>query len=137
MRNLLKSKKGFTLVEIVIVIAIIGIMALTLIPAVSDALKSRRLSLAEEKAGKVASLMLSGIESGKIPTTSDQKNKLGIPDEEGKYIITDDAVKDPNGVYIDKSELEFLKELKKHKDIYYKFMAEPKRTIELVEMKLK
>lgn len=89
MRNLLKSKKGFTLVEIVIVIAIIGIMALTLIPAVSDALKSRRLSLAEEKAGKVASLMLSGIESGKIPTTEKQMDKLGLVKEDSDILITE------------------------------------------------
>jgi len=96
MRNLLKSKKGFTLVEIVIVIAIIGILAMTLIPAVADTLKSRRLQAATEKARSVANLMVSGIESGQIPTNESQKTKLGITD--GNLITSFTTEADITGV---------------------------------------
>lgn len=98
MRNLLKSKKGFTLVEIVIVIAIIGILAMTLIPAVADTLKSRRLQAATEKARAVANLMVTGIESGQIPTTEGQATKLGLTPGEGVVLITDFDSEDPKDI---------------------------------------
>ena len=44
-----KSNKGVTLIELVVVIAIIGILALSVIPQFQDALNSIRLRSAKEK----------------------------------------------------------------------------------------
>lgn len=41
------------------------------------------------------------------------------------------------GVRMSKNDLEILSELKKHKDVYTKLYADPKRTSELIARKLK
>lgn len=50
-------------------------------------------------------------------------------------VIKEDT--DEYTVYISKNELEFLKQLRLSKDLYNKSMEDPKRTIELIQKKLK
>ena len=78
MKNLFKSKKGFTLVEIVIVIAIIGLLMIILIPSAINAFKNNRLQGAKIKAQRVASSLEAGIGSGKVPLTEANAKNLGI-----------------------------------------------------------
>lgn len=77
MKNLFKSKKGFTLVEIVIVIAIIGLLMIILIPSAINAFKNNRLQGAKIKAQRVAQSIEAGIGSGKIPLTQANADSIG------------------------------------------------------------
>ena len=77
MKNLFKSKKGFTLVEIVIVIAIIGLLMIVLIPSAINAFKNNRLQGAKIKAQRVAQSIEAGIGSGKIPLTPANASDIG------------------------------------------------------------
>jgi len=81
MKNLFKSKKGFTLVEIVIVIAIIGLLMIVLIPSAINAFKNNRLQGAKIKAQRVAQSIEAGIGSGKIPLTAGNASSIGATGE--------------------------------------------------------
>ena len=87
MKNLFKSKKGFTLVEIVIVIAIIGLLMIILIPSAINAFKNNRLQGARIKAQRVASSLEAGIGSGKVPLTQENAAALGIDTSKETLII--------------------------------------------------
>lgn len=50
MKKLNKNKKGFTIVELVIVIAVIAILAAVLIPTFSGVVKKANMSAAEQRA---------------------------------------------------------------------------------------
>ena len=91
MKNLFKSKKGFTLVEIVIVIAIIGLLMIILIPSAINAFKNNRLQGARIKAQRVASSLEAGIGSGKVPLTQENAAALGIDTSKETLITTGTA----------------------------------------------
>jgi prepilin-type N-terminal cleavage/methylation domain-containing protein len=48
-KKIFKSKKGFTLIELVVVISILGVLALTIMPQIIGALNLVRLRTAKEK----------------------------------------------------------------------------------------
>ena len=87
MKNLFKSKKGFTLVEIVIVIAIIGLLMIILIPSAINAFKSNQLQGAKIKAQRVAQQIEAGIGSGKLPLTDANRKDMGITDNASKHLL--------------------------------------------------
>lgn len=51
------------------------------------------------------------------------------------YVISDDE--EQYGVRMAKEEIELVKELRKHTDLYNSLLEEPKRTIELIEKKIR
>ena len=78
----MKNKKGFTLIELMIVVAIIGILAAIAIPAYSDYTKRAKVSEVTNQAGALLSALNHYISetgvSGAMTTTTMISNSLGI-----------------------------------------------------------
>lgn len=72
MKNLKERQKGFTLIEIVLVLAIAGLILLMVFLAVSGAQRSRRDTQREEDAGRIASQLeqYASNNSGDYPGTA-------------------------------------------------------------------
>ncbi len=51
------------------------------------------------------------------------------------YVTSDDDIE--YGIKMSKEEIELIKELRKHIDIYVKLIENPKRTLELIEKKVR
>ena len=51
------------------------------------------------------------------------------------YVASDDDIE--YGIKMSKEEIELVKELRKHIDIYVKLIENPKRTLELIEKKVR
>lgn len=51
------------------------------------------------------------------------------------YVVSDNS--ENYGVRMAKEEISIIKELRKHSDLYNSFLDDPKRTIELIEKKLR
>ena len=52
-----------------------------------------------------------------------------------KYIVADDNSN--YGIYVAKEELKFIKEIRKYNNLYKKIINDPKRTAELIDMKMR
>jgi len=68
----MKKNRGFTLVEIVIVIAIIGLLMVVLVPSITSAWKTNNMKAARLQAERVAKSIKVGILAGDIKTSSDK-----------------------------------------------------------------
>lgn len=68
-----KGQKGFTLVELLIVIAVLGALAAVVVPAVGNFMESANIAAANVEVQNVKTAAMSYlVDKGKIPTDSDQ-----------------------------------------------------------------
>nr|CAC94922.1 putative type IV pilin [Ruminococcus albus] len=82
------NKKGFTLVELVVVIAIIGVLAAILVPSMMGYVKKSRLKTANGNAktayntaaGALADLETSGIQVSSLSESIDCTSTTSVPD---------------------------------------------------------
>ena len=79
--NLLKKEKGFTLIEIVLVLAIAGLILVIVFLAVSGAQRARRDTQRKNDASRVAALVtsLAANKSGNLPTVAEVNTAFGTP----------------------------------------------------------
>lgn len=87
--ELTKNKKGFTLVELIIVIAVIAVLAAIAIPKFGQIKKDANLKSDQANAKIIATAVSSAIADGKSVTES------GVKDDEIKEYIDGNAVPNP------------------------------------------
>lgn len=51
------------------------------------------------------------------------------------YAVAEDS--DKYGTYVVKEEIEFIKEIRKHNNLYDKMISDPKRCVEWIDMKMR
>lgn len=77
--NRIKNKKGFTLIELIVVIAILGILASVLVPQLSGFTEKARMAQVLTDAAAIATVADAlYIENGTIPTQNEVKNMAGV-----------------------------------------------------------
>lgn len=118
-----QSKKGFTLIELIVVIAILAILAAVLIPAINGWVKKADVNATKNNAAtakSAASILYTGVQSGEItasgvtfPVTITEASTGAAKDEfvklapniptNDKYSIVIDAEGKITGTYTSKS----------------------------------
>jgi prepilin-type N-terminal cleavage/methylation domain-containing protein len=66
MQKLLKTGKGFTLVEVIVTVAIVLVLAAVAIPLYNGYVKSSKIDVATNLVAEIAEAVVAGIESGAI-----------------------------------------------------------------------
>ena len=91
------EKKGFTLIELMIVVAIIGILAAIAIPKFSDLIDKSKEGATKGALSSVrAALRIYYVgHEGKFPTTDDALGLLGCLTQDSKYLASIPTVKLP------------------------------------------
>lgn len=69
----MKKARGFTLIEIVIVVAIIGLLMVVLVPSITSAWKTNNMKAARLQAERIVKSIKVGILSGDIETSNTAK----------------------------------------------------------------
>ena len=138
MKNLIKSKKGFTIVELVIVIAVIGILAGVLIPTFAGIVDKANGSAAQQEAKSALSNVLAmsnnaSLNDGtKFVIDSDGKENNGeyLPEYVFKYqgakLQSDKSFKISNGAVADDSKIELFDTTENNKKANYDIVVSTK-----------
>lgn len=88
----MKNKKGFTLIEIMIAIAIIGILALVLVPRVASMRNQAKLAGVDTNM-RIAQGVIENIVSNYDPSQANEDNMIAIEDEIAQRLGSTDANK--------------------------------------------
>ena len=99
--NRKNNKKGFTIVELVIVIAVIGILAAVLIPTFSGVINSANKSAAEQYArNKYTELYAADLSDGLIDSGDNAYSANATDDGAYAYVVTDAKGTTPASVLV-------------------------------------
>ncbi len=112
-----------------------------------ERIKTKRLdkNYSQQELGKligVSKVSVCGYESGKrTPTLTVLLELIKALDTTFDYLIGNDVVginedEEKYSVFISNEDMEIIKELKKNNVLYKRLLADPKRTIELINRKL-
>jgi len=97
-----RAQRGFTLMELLAVIVIIGVLAAVIAPRLGDSGDRAKVNLAKTELGQIVqALDLYKLEVGRYPTAQEGldallKNPGGAPNWNGPY-LRKDSIKDPFG----------------------------------------
>lgn len=98
-KNLRKKKKGFTLIELIIVIAIIAILAAVAIPKFGSVRRSAEDKAMLANAKTIANAAAVLVEEGKLKTTT-KAEKVDEDSEVGKYLQSIPKISGDENFYI-------------------------------------
>ena len=88
MKRLFKLQRGFTLIEILIVMAILGVLVMAIVPKVTKFMETANITAADTEAASVGtSAMLYLADNGVFPATSDDLVSYLSGTPKAKYIF--------------------------------------------------
>lgn len=87
------SKKAFTVVELVIVIAILGILSAIAVPVITTSINSSKLSVMESDAATVEMLLKEAINCSKVKLNTRYNNKT-VANATVKDVLTENHIAD-------------------------------------------